>query len=104
MINLPINAHLNSSNIESYTKNVKPVSQSDTTITYGPYNDIVPGAEEEMSVHFENNNPFLIVERMEREVELSMWGNIAVTETIGREAQGGPAQGIFLQARLKDDI
>ena len=36
----------------------------------------------QLSVHYENNNPFLVVTRLERTVELSMWGNIAVEEVI----------------------
>ena len=34
----------------------------------------------QLSVHYENNNPFLVVSRLERTIELSMWGNIAVEE------------------------
>ena len=34
----------------------------------------------QLSVHYENNNPFLVVTRLERTVELSMWGNIAIEE------------------------
>ena len=36
----------------------------------------------QLSVHYENNNPFLVVTRLERTVELSMWGNIAVEEVM----------------------
>lgn len=35
---------LSSSSVESYTK-VKPSSQSDSTITYGPYENIAPLTE-----------------------------------------------------------
>ena len=35
---------LSSSNVESFTK-VKPSSQSDTTITYGPYENIAPSTQ-----------------------------------------------------------
>ena len=31
---------LPSSTIESYSKNIKPVSLTDTTITYGPYSNV----------------------------------------------------------------
>ena len=34
----------------------------------------------QLSVHYENNSPFLVVTRLERTLELSMWGNIAVEE------------------------
>ena len=51
---------LSSATIESYTK-LKPVSASESTITYGPYKDISAFRSNEMKVHFENNSPFLIV-------------------------------------------
>ena len=34
-----------SSSIESYSKNLKPVSLTDSTITYGPYANIEPFAK-----------------------------------------------------------
>lgn len=40
---------LPSKSIESYTK-VKPVSQSDSTITYGPYENVKPFASEKLQV------------------------------------------------------
>ena len=35
-----------------------------------------------MNVHFENNNKFLTVIRLERVIEISHWGNIVMEETI----------------------
>ena len=35
-----------------------------------------------MVIHSENNNPMLVVTRLQRVLEISMWGNIAVEETI----------------------
>jgi len=40
---------LSSSNVESFTK-VKPSAQSDTTITYGPYENIAPSTQ--VNLHF----------------------------------------------------
>jgi len=85
---------LSSSNIESYSK-LKPVSQSDTVITYGPYSNVEPFSFDEMSVHYENNNPFLVATKLERTVELSMWGNIAVEETIDVKHAGAKLKGSF---------
>jgi oligosaccharyltransferase complex subunit alpha (ribophorin I) len=48
-----------------------------------------------MSVHYENNNPFLIVTRLERTVELSMWGNIAIEETVDVRHAGAVLKGSF---------
>lgn len=86
---------LPSKNIESYTK-IKPVTQSDSTITYGPYDKKAPFSQEELTVHFENNNKFLTVTRLERNIELSHWGNIAVEETIELLHTGALLKGLSL--------
>jgi len=70
-----------SKNIENYSK-LKPVALADATISYGPYNDIPAKSYDELLVHFENNSPFLKVVRLERSIEISHWGNIAVEEDI----------------------
>lgn len=51
---------LSSSVIESYSK-LKPTSQSDSTITYGPYSNVETLKRDPMKIHFENNAPFLTV-------------------------------------------
>jgi oligosaccharyltransferase complex subunit alpha (ribophorin I) len=48
-----------------------------------------------MTVHFENNNAFLVVTRLERVLELSMWGNIAIEETIDVRHNGAKLKGAF---------
>jgi len=85
---------LASSNLESYTK-TKPVSQSDSTITYGPHNSIAPFSVAEMVIHGENNSPMLVVTRLQRVIEVSMWGNIAVEETIDVSHKGALLKGSF---------
>ncbi|XP_022300002.2 dolichyl-diphosphooligosaccharide--protein glycosyltransferase subunit 1-like [Crassostrea virginica] len=81
--------------IESYTKSPKPVSQSDKTITYGPYEQRDAFAETELRVHYENNSPFLTVTNLERIVEVSHWGNIAVEEHINMRHTGALLKGPF---------
>ena len=85
---------LATSNVESYTK-TKPVSLSDTTLNYGPFNNIAAFTAAEMTVHAENNNPMLVVTRLERLLELSMWGNIAVEETVDVAHRGALLKGSF---------
>ena len=60
------------------------MSQTDSSITYDPYTNIEGEAfsENEIVIHSENNNPMLVVTRLQRVMEISMWGNIAVEETI----------------------
>ena len=48
-----------------------------------------------MSVHYENNNPFLVVSKLERVLEVSMWGNIAVEETVDVRHNGAVLKGSF---------
>jgi len=85
---------LSGTSIESYSK-LKPVSVSDAVITYGPYANIEPFSFDEMSVHYENNSPFLVVTHMERVVEVSMWGNIAIEENIDARHNGATLKGSF---------
>merc|ERR1712141_95762 len=80
--------------IESYSK-LKPVSVSDAVITYGPYANVEAYSSDDMTVHYENNNAFLVVSKMERVVELSMWGNIAIEETIDVRHNGAALKGSF---------
>lgn len=86
---------LPSRNIESYTKTIKPVSQSDSSLTYGPFEKRPPYSRDEFSVHFENNNRFLTVTRLERTIEISHWGNIAVEERIELLHTGALLKGSF---------
>jgi len=85
---------LASRNVESFTK-LKPFSQSDTTIAFGPYENIGPLSYSECVVHYENNSPFLTVTRMERTIEVSHWGNVAVEEHIDLLHTGAKLKGSF---------
>ena len=72
---------LPSRNVESYT-NTKPVTHSDSTITYGPFEKQSPFSQEELNEHFENNNKFLTVTRLERVIDISHWGNVTIEAII----------------------
>lgn len=93
---------LSSRNVESYTQ-VKPVSHSDTTITYGPYENIAALTDEELMVHYENQTPFLTIAKMERTIEISHWGNIAVEETIDLVHSGAILKGSFSRYDFQRD-
>lgn len=94
--------HLASRNIESFTQ-VKPSSQSDTTITYGSYDNIAEFTNEPIVVHYENHSPFLTVTRLERWIEVSHWGNIAVEETLEVEHAGAKLKGSFSRYDYQKD-
>lgn len=85
---------LASDKVESFSQ-LKPTSKSDSQITYGPYENVKPFEQNELSVHYENNAPFLVVTNMVRTIELSHWGNIAVEETIDLFHNGAVLKGPF---------
>ena len=63
---------LASSSLERYTK-TKPMSLSNSTITDGPCNNIAPFSVREI-IHGEKISPMLVLSRLERVIEVSMWG------------------------------
>jgi len=86
--------NLGSDKAESYSQ-LKPASKSDSTIIYGPYENIKPFEQNEMSIHYENNSPFLRVTNLLRTIEVSHWGNIACEETIDLLHYGANLKGSF---------
>ncbi|CAF1521884.1 unnamed protein product [Adineta ricciae] len=80
---------------ESYSQTPKPVVKNEQTITYGPYENIAAFTRNELSLHYENNNPFLTVSNLKRWIEVSHWGNIAVEETIDMYHSGAKLKGSF---------
>ena len=75
------NFNLPSSNIESYTR-VSPVSTDGSTISYGPYSDTTPYSHFRITLHYENNGPFLGIVSLERLIQVSHWGVIQVEEHV----------------------
>lgn len=86
--------NLGTKNVESFSK-LNPFVHSDSTITYGPYHKIAPYSNAPLMVHYENNSPFLKVVRLERQIEVSHWGNIAVEETVDLLHTGAVLKGAF---------
>lgn len=83
-----------SQSLESYTK-TKPYSVNENIITYGPFDEKAPFSEAQLRVHEENNTPFLTVTFLERLIEVSHWGNIAVEEHIDIRHSGAVLKGPF---------
>ena len=53
------------------------------TIIYGSFEKKSPFSQEELNMHFDNNNKFLTVASVERVIEISYGDNyIAIEETI----------------------
>ena len=85
---------LPTSSPESFTR-VKPVTTQDTNIVYGPYTAMEPMSSKLVTLHFENHSPFLTILSLDRLVEVSHWGNIAVEETLVVQHTGARLKGSF---------
>ncbi|QCE07937.1 oligosaccharyltransferase complex subunit alpha [Vigna unguiculata] len=82
------------SRVESFTV-VDPTKRAGTELKYGPYENHPPYSYSPVLVHFENNNPFAVVEELEREIEISHWGSIQVTERYSLVHAGAQHKGVF---------
>lgn len=51
-----------------------------SNFTYGPYEDVPAGAENEASARYEFTKPIIHVTRLERDIEVSHWGGNLATE------------------------
>jgi len=77
---------------ESFPKQGK---QEGNNIKYNEFKDIKGGSNTKVRVHYENNSPFLVAEKLEREVEVSHWGNVAITDKLWFKHAGAKLKGPF---------
>ena len=70
---------LPSKNVESFTK-VGNSRIIDSKITYGSFENLPAFSYSPIAVHFESKGPFSVAQELIREIEVSHWGNIQVTE------------------------
>jgi oligosaccharyltransferase complex subunit alpha (ribophorin I) len=80
--------------VESYTKRA-PQALTGSTLTYGPYKDVAPWAYSAATVHSVNNKPFAKFSNINREIEVSHWGNVAIEETYELKHAGARLAGGF---------
>jgi oligosaccharyltransferase complex subunit alpha (ribophorin I) len=85
---------LATSTIESFSR-VAPTSTTANEVTYGPYSDVDPYSSARITIHFENNGPFLTVASLDRLIEISHWGNVAVEEHIHVKHTGAVLRGSY---------
>ncbi|TVU48519.1 hypothetical protein EJB05_08157 [Eragrostis curvula] len=80
--------------VESYTRqpNAKLVNSE---LKYGPFTDLPPFSYSPVIVHFENNNPFAVAKELVREIEISHWGNVQITEHYNIVHGGARLKGEF---------
>jgi len=59
-------------------------TKSGNVLAYGPYGEMPPTtgkSSEQINVHFEYTAPIVFVEHLERDIEVSHWGNnLAIEE------------------------
>jgi len=85
---------LSSSSVQSNSE-LSPSSVKADVVTYGPYKDVVPLSYSPLSLHFENNKPFITIKSVQRWIEVSHWGNIAVEEQYKINHDGANLKGSF---------
>eukprot|EP00833_Pecoramyces_ruminatium_P009402 jgi/Orpsp1_1/1183434/evm.model.c7180000085180.1 len=59
--------------IKSYSKEPEPVKEDDNDVYYGPYENIKPGTEKIVSLHYKLKDRFIHFENIERTIEVSHW-------------------------------
>lgn len=95
---------------ESYSQHPAPVEidESGRIIKYGPYDDVPAYSLTRVDLHYVLSQGFFTATYIEREVELSLWGNIAVEEHFdmlnnGATLVGGFSRVDFLLSRGVDE-
>ncbi|EEF52899.1 dolichyl-diphosphooligosaccharide--protein glycosyltransferase subunit 1A [Ricinus communis] len=89
-----LNVKLPDARIESYTK-IENTKLHGSEIKYGPYENLPPFSYSPVVVHFETNQPFAVAQELVREIEISHWGNVQVTEYYNIVHQGAKSKGEF---------
>jgi len=85
---------LASSSVQSHTEKAPSIIKGDT-IQYGIYKSVPPFSFSSLSIHFENNRPFLTITKFLRLIEISHWGNVAVEDHISMKNDGAKLKGSF---------
>ncbi|VDK50659.1 unnamed protein product [Cylicostephanus goldi] len=74
---------------------VSPTTQENERVVYGPYKDQPAFNKKPIKIHYENNAPFVVATVVERTIEVSHWGNIAVEEYVELVHKGAELKGPF---------
>ncbi|KAI3459935.1 hypothetical protein Pfo_016598 [Paulownia fortunei] len=68
---------------------------SGSEIKYDPYENLPPFSYSPIVVHYVNSNPFAVARELIREIEISHWGNVQVTENFNLIHAGAEIAGEF---------
>ncbi|KAI9201419.1 hypothetical protein LWI28_023219 [Acer negundo] len=80
--------------IESFTK-IENTKIQGSEIKYGPYENLPSFSYSPIVAHFESNQPFAVAEELVREIEISHWGNVQITEHYKLVHGGAQSKGEF---------
>ncbi|KAL8058255.1 hypothetical protein ABFX02_03G006500 [Erythranthe guttata] len=80
--------------IESYTK-LENTKFSGSELKYGPYENLPPFSYSTVVVHYAINKPFAVAQELVREIEISHWGNVQITEHYNLVHAGAELTGEF---------
>ncbi|KAL0440461.1 UNVERIFIED_CONTAM: Dolichyl-diphosphooligosaccharide--protein glycosyltransferase subunitA [Sesamum latifolium] len=80
--------------VESYTK-LENTKFSGTELKYGPYENLPPFSYTPIVVHYVSNKPFAVAQELVREIEISHWGNVQITENYNLVHAGAEITGEF---------
>ena len=80
--------------IESYTR-LENTKLQGSELKYGPYENLPSFSYSPIVIHFENNQPFAVAKELVREIEISHWGNVQVTEHYNLVHGGAKSKGEF---------
>ncbi|XWS26041.1 hypothetical protein CRYUN_Cryun27aG0119300 [Craigia yunnanensis] len=89
-----LSVKLPDSRIESYTK-LENTKIHGSEINYDPYENLPAFSYSPIVVHFESNQPFAVAQELVKEVEISHWGNVKVTEHYKLIHGGAQSKGEF---------
>ncbi|KAF3527076.1 hypothetical protein F2Q69_00051720 [Brassica cretica] len=87
--------------VESYTK-LENTKVQGSEIKYGPYKNLAQYSYAPIVVHFESKAAFAVAERLVREIEVSHWGNVQVTEHYNLVHRGAQLKGEFSRLEYQD--
>jgi len=62
-------------NIKSYSTEPAPVKVEENNVYYGPYENIKPGSEKIVSIHYKLKDRLIHFEKIDRTIEVSHWGH-----------------------------
>jgi len=61
--------------IKSYSEEPAPVKEEDKSVYYGPYENIEPGTEQIVQLHYKFKDRLIHFEKIDRTIEVSHWGH-----------------------------